>query len=230
MGKQLELPRTAGWGGKRRNAGRKRASGASPRVPHIRRPVHKGRHPAHVTLRAKHGLPSFRQQMIHRLIADVLRAQRKRAYEAVFRVVHFSIQANHVHLVIEADTEVAATALRTGVSGFAIAFARRLNKMLHRHGSIWADRYHRHDLKTPREARNGLRYVFGNFTHHGEWSSGDGVLDLHASGWVFDGWARAPDTVREADRWRWPVCPPQTWLVKKGYAKHGPLVATPQHP
>ena len=65
---------------------------------HAKRPVHKGRHPVHVTLRAKAGLPSFRQQRVQRLLADVLRDQRRRRYVDDFRVVHDSIQgtANRV--------------------------------------------------------------------------------------------------------------------------------------
>jgi hypothetical protein len=51
---------------------------------------------------------------------------------------------------------------------------------------------------------NGLGYVFGNYTHHGEWSYGDGVLDLHSSGWRFDGWSRPPLRLPESQSWRWP--------------------------
>jgi putative transposase len=156
-GEQLALPRTGGWGGKRRGAGRKRwdanMAGSRSRVVHTPRPVHKGRHPVHVTLRAKPGLPSFRQQRIQRLVAEVLRDQRRRRYRNDFRIVHYSIQSNHLHLVVEADTERAKgyKPLRSGVSGFEIAFARRLNLLLRRRGKVWADRYHRHDLKTPKE-------------------------------------------------------------------------------
>ena len=60
--------------------------------------------------------------------------------------------------IVEADTEHAKgyEPLRSGVSGFEISFARRLNVMLGRRGKVWVDRYHRHDLKTPKETWNGL--------------------------------------------------------------------------
>ncbi len=229
-GEQLSLPRTGGWGGKRRGAGRKPSNpDARSRVSHAKRPVHKGRHPVHVTLRAKTGLPSLRQQRVQRILADVLRDQRKRRYKDHFRVNHYSIQGNHLHLIVEADTESAPgyDPLRAGVSGFAIALGRRLNFLLGRKGKVWVDRYHRHDLATPKETWNALSYVFGNYTHHGVRSFGEGVLDLYASGCVFDGWDGPHYVPDESDRWRFPVCPAETWLLRHGYRVHGPLTITP---
>jgi putative transposase len=232
-GEQLSLPRLASGakklrGGKRIGAGRKRATpNARSNVPHKRRPVHKGRHPVHVTLRAKTNLPSFRQQLVHKMLTDVIRAQRRRRYRDCFRLIDFSVQVNHLHLIVEADTEKSSSegykALRSGVSGLVIAFARRLNKMLGRRGSVWADRYHRHDLKTPKETWNGLGYVFKNFTHHGERTFGDGAVDPFSSACVFEGWDERKFIPHERELWRWPVCAPKTWLRSRGYLVHGPL-------
>lgn len=231
---QLSLDSTGGWGGKRAGAGRK-PKAALPRssVVHAKRPVHKGRHPVHITLRAKPGLPSFRQQRIERLITDVMRAQRRRHYKDDFRIVHYSIQGNHLHLIVEADSERAEAsgykALRSGISGFEIAFARRLNMILRRRGKVWADRYHRHDLRSPKETRAGLAYVFRNFTHHGERSYGDGVVDLFSSAPVFEGWTKPKFEPHERERWRRPVCRAQTWLLTTGWCRaRGELEAAPQ--
>jgi REP element-mobilizing transposase RayT len=233
-GEQLSLAKTGGWGGRRRNAGRKPRAGQRSSVAHAKRPVHKGRHPVHITLRAKPGLPSFRQQLVVRVFTEVLRDQRRRRYKDDFRVIHFSIQSNHLHLIVEADTERAKgryEPLRSGVSGLEIAFARRLNRMLCRKGKVWADRYHRRDLKTPTETAIGLSYVFNNYTHHGEYSYGEGVLDLYASGLVFDGWEGPHATADPSDRWwRWPVYRAQTWLASRGYLKHGRLRVVPRRP
>jgi putative transposase len=229
-GEQLLLPKTEQKtrGGARPGAGRKRANpNARSTVPHLRRPVHKGRHPVHVTLRAKTGLPSFRQQRVHKMLTEVIQAQRKRHYEKCFRLVDFTVQANHLHLIVEADTEKSSVegykALRSGISGLVIAFARRLNMMLGRRGSVWADRYHRHDLKTPKETWNGLGYIFENFTHHGERTFGDGALDVYSSACVFAGWEEQRFVPHEQDLWRWPVCAPKTWLRTRGYLVHGKL-------
>lgn len=230
--KQLSLPRTRGWGGKRRGAGRRRRNPkARPNVWHRRRPPHKACHPVHITLRAKAGLPSFREQLVQRMLAEVLRDQRRRYYESTFRVLHYSIQRDHLHLIVEADTQRAKDykPLRSGVSGLAIAFARRLNMILKRRGSVWADRYHRRDLKNPTMTLNAFKYVFDNYTHHGVKSWGDGVLDPYSSAWAFDGWAEPHFVPVETERWRWFLCHARTWLASRGYRKAGTISIVPRH-
>ena len=142
-GGQLELPGVAGFplkrrgrGGARPGAGRKRSPGARASVPHRVRAVHDGRSPVLVTLRARRGLPSLRSEMVSKVLREVLRRQRTRRYAKIFQVVEFSIQDNHLHFIVEATGVVetgrldAPEALRTGVSGLVISFARQLNRLL----------------------------------------------------------------------------------------------------
>ena len=227
--RQLELPRVER---PRRRGPKRRAFG---RVPHRARPVHKGRHPVHVTLRARHGLPSFRQQLVHALVLQVLRDQRERAYKDCFKVVHFSIQTNHLHVILEAEdgpTKSPSTrsrnALRAGVSGFLIAFARRLNKLLGRKGKVWDDRYHRHDLESPHEVKTSLRYVMNNFRKHGHVTIGLGAFDYYSSAQHFDGWSDALfDWFEEPEPWT--EVRPRTWLLGSGWKRHG-LIHTEEVP
>jgi len=224
---QLALPAvsnavvpTVTWGGKRANAGRKRAPGVRRSVPHRTRPVHTGRYPVHVTLRARAGLPSLRTQRVSGMLRSVLLDQRKRRYARAFQVVEFSIQDNHLHLIVEATgKEDAGDALRAGVSGLVIAFAKRLNMMLGRKGKVWGDRWHGSDLASPREVRNRLVYVFRNVAHHGTRIFGSGFADPLSSAWRFEGWKRPVVTYPETGVW--PVTPPRTWLLEKGWRTHG---------
>ena len=85
------------WGGRRPGAGRKPA-GPTAGVPHRRRPLHHGGQPVHVTLRAVRGLPSLRRARLFPALRRGLGA----ASAATFRVVHYSVQANHVHFLVEA--------------------------------------------------------------------------------------------------------------------------------
>jgi hypothetical protein len=78
-------------------------------------------------------------------------------------VLHFSVQHDHVHLLVEADGH---TGLRRGIQGLAIRIAKGINRALHRHGRIWADRYHSRTLNTPREVRHALVYVLQNWRKH----------------------------------------------------------------
>jgi REP element-mobilizing transposase RayT len=209
---QRELPfRT--WGGRRAGAGRK-PSGTRPGVPHVARPDHRARHPAHVTLRAAPRLPSLRREVLFLAL--------RRAFEFCrsgrFRVVHFSVQADHVHLLVEAaDKE----ALSRGASGLSIRMARAVNRVLERRGRVWGDRYHARPLRTPREVRHGLVYVLMNWRKHVRESRG---LDRCSSALWFDGWrtgALAPAASMRRATDPMPVAAARTWLGAEGWRRYG---------
>jgi hypothetical protein len=175
-----------------------------------------------VTLRARAGLPSLRSQVVAKALHGVLARQGRRDYARAFHVVEFSIQTNHHHLIVEAvGAEDAHDALRAGVSGLVIAFAKRLNRMLHLTGKVWADRWHGRELPTPREVRNALVYVFRNVARHGARMIGDGVVDPFSSATTFDGWTRAVSRVLPTAPWEHPR--PRTWLLGEGWRVHGLL-------
>ena len=172
---QFEMPT---WGGRRAGAGRKAAPGHRPGVPHRRRAPHDVRCPVHATLRLRAGLPSLRDPQTFVVVRGALAA----ASAATFRVVHFSVLADHVHLLVEADRP---NGLARGLQGLAIRVAKAVNRTLSRHGRVFAERYHARSLKTPREVRNALAYVLQNFRKHVPGARG---LDPRSSGRWFDGW------------------------------------------
>lgn len=212
---------TVKWGGKRKNAGRKLAPGKRRSVAHRRRVLHTARHPVHVTLRAWSRLPSLRSQRISELLRVVLFRQRNRKYAGDFHVVEFSIQDDHLHLIVEATGEHAAAVLRSGISGFVISFAKRLNAMLGRKGKVWADRWHGRELASPTEVRHILGYVFRNVVKHGARVYGQGFADPFSSAPRFDGWTTA--VVRNDVHESWPPARPRTWLLEKGWRLQGLL-------
>ena len=181
---QAELPFPNTWGGRRKGAGRKAGIGRR-NVAHRARPVHSERHPVHVTLRSK--FRPLRSQHVFPTVCVALRTATQRAPER-FRVLHFSVQWDHVHLVVEASDQ---RALSAGVRGVAIRLARYVNELVMRKGRFWADRWHGRALTSPRQVRQVLVYVFGNFRKHVRRSLGRGV-DVYSSGVAFDGWREFP--------------------------------------
>lgn len=194
------------WGGRRAGAGRK-PSGAKAGVPHRRRQAHDVRHPLHVTLRAVRELPSLRDGRLFPVLRRALSAGSKRA----FRIVHFSVQSNHVHLLVEAD---GTPALVRGLQGLGIRLAKAVNRMLGRRGSVWADRYHARALSTPREVRNGLVYVLMNWRKHRECAHG---LDPCSSARWFTGWRHGSKPPEVPS----PVTRARTWLLTVGWRRWG---------
>jgi hypothetical protein len=129
----------------------------------------------------------------------------------MFRVLQFSVQSDHLHLVVEADTP---TRLTRGVQGLAVRAAKAVNRVLRRHGAVWAERYHAHALKTPREVRNALVYVLNNFRKHVPGARG---LDPCSSAAWFAGWRTAVARMIG----RSPVAAPRTWLAAVGWRRRG---------
>jgi REP-associated tyrosine transposase len=114
----------------------------------------------HVTARVRDEAARLRSRTLCRVILKALGAGRERDG---FRLVHFTVQSNHVHLIVEARD---AMALARGIQGLAIRIARAVNRALERHGKVFADRYHAHTLRSPTETANAVAYVLGNAHIH----------------------------------------------------------------
>jgi len=133
-----------------------------------------------------------------------------------FRIVHFSVQSNHVHLLCEARDR---RELARAIQSLAIRIAKRLNALWERAGRLFADRYRDRILRSPREVRNALGYVLNNAVHHGV-RLVRGEPDPCSSGQWFDGWR---GRVRAFERSPNPLSRARTWLLSIGWSRHGPI-------
>jgi putative transposase len=205
---QRELSFPHGWGGKRKGAGR---PGRRSTASHRKRPAHHRWQPVHVTLRARRPLPSLRGQAIFAAIRRTF----PRTARSWFRLVHFSVQNDHVHLLVEADDQ---QSLARGMAGVAIRMARAVNRILQRRGSIWACRYHARALTTPREVRNAIVYVIFNLRKHVPKARG---WDVCSSAPWLDGWETPPAGPSFDEAESPPVRGPKTWLARAGWKRLG---------
>ena len=155
---QLALPMRT-WGGARKGAGRK-PSGERAGVSHLRRCVLAARFPVHVTLRMLPHVWNLRSRRSFRVFRTAIGASAERFG---VRVCAFSVQGNHLHLVVEAPDR---GALARGMKGLGVRLAKGLNKLMGRSGQVLADRYHDHVLRTPSEVARAMSYVRRNREHH----------------------------------------------------------------
>jgi len=157
---QQELRFPNGWGGRRVGAGRPKGSRRTSRMAHVARPRVSRHKPHHVTVRVARGTWNLRSQRCFRPVKRALELARRRGG---FRLVHFSVQHNHVHLIVEADDR---RAMSNGLRALLSCVARGLNRVMGARGHRFDDRYHEHILATPTEVRNALLYVIGNRAVH----------------------------------------------------------------
>jgi len=127
-----------------------------------------------------------------------------------FRLNQFSLQSNHLHLIVEAQDRLA---LSRGMKGIAVRIARTLNQVWKRRGSVFSDRFHARALRTPREVRSALVYVLQNARHHGLRLMG---VDPYSSGPWFDGWRQGIVLADDG-----PGTRARTWLLREGWRRHG---------
>jgi REP element-mobilizing transposase RayT len=168
------------------------------------------RHPVLVTTRLGAGLPSLRRARELALIRSRFEIAAER-FDV--RLIEYSVQSNHVHLIVETKDE---RSLARAMKGVFVRIARALNRLWQRSGAVLDDHYHARALKTPREVRNALVYVLQNARKHGVQSSGP---DPYSSGPAFDGWkepiASAVGVLAK------PLGRARTWLLSIGWRKRG---------
>jgi putative transposase len=158
--------------------------------------------------------------------------------------VHFSVQRDHVHLIVEAENK---RALSSGVRSVAIRIARYVNDLLSRRGPLWAHRWHGRALTSPREVRNAIVYVLANFRKHARRTPRIG-LDPYLSAVWFDGfrewrsdsgvpppfaapsrWGLAAQSAVSVEAGEATDFAPRTWLGRHGWRRRG-LIGVAEQP
>lgn len=173
-----------------------------------------------VTVRVRDDVPRLRCARFVRAFRETLRRCARRPG---FRVVHYSVQDDHAHFLVEAQGKVC---LANGMKSLGARFARCVNRVFERAGRVLAGRFHHVVKRTPTEVRRALAYVLLNARKHFRQRrrrEPPVVLDGASSGLWFDGWkGRAPPAGRYADRGReCEVASAKTWLMTKGWRRVG---------
>ncbi len=168
-------------------------------------------------------VPSLRSKRFVRVFRRSLRQVRRRDD---FRVVHYSVQRNHVHMIVEAAGK---EALSRGMKAVASRLARAANRVFGRSGRVLAGRYHLRALRNPREVRHAIAYVLLNARKHWRerWGQAPPVrIDAASSGRFFDGWRGGAPLYNERRDER-EVSPARSWLLRTGWRKWG-LISVPK--
>ncbi len=171
--------------------------------------------PAIVTLRVVRGIPSLR---CTRFIEDLRASFLRSVVRPDFRLVHYSIQDDHLHLIVEADGH---EAMGRGMRSLSTRVACAVRRVFRLPGRVMAGRYHLRWLATPREVRNALQYVLLNERKHDYQRSGHTVpasLDEASSGRWFSGWSTGTRGHRTG---RPEISYARTWLLRTGWRRHG---------
>jgi len=187
----------------------------SRQASHARRQVDP-RQPLHVTLRLRPEVWNLRSKRCYRVLE---RAFYKCLERGDARIAHYSVQGNHVHMLVEAGDRLA---LGRMMQSFCIRAAKGLNRVMgRRRGTVFGDRYHSRTLRTPTETRATIVYVLQNARKHlteiGKVLSREWIDDEYSSALYFNGWVDPPAPPAHPP----PVARARTWLLSAGWRNRG---------
>jgi REP element-mobilizing transposase RayT len=238
FGKPTDKPARVGHRRRRGKRPGRKPKGPRAGSPHKTRPELRARHPVHVVLRVVRAVGSLRRRSTYKAVREATLTTARRED---FRIVHLSIQRNHLHLLVEADHK---DALASGMQGFQISAAKHLNAAIskgrpgpRRRGPVFPDRYHAEIITTPTQARHALNYVVNNWRKHREdriEATRTWKIDWFSTAVMFPGWAEYGD---QPFLWRGSatydplvVYQPRTWLLREGYKRGGPAISVREVP
>lgn len=208
MRKQLELNLNKGrWGGRRKGSGRARIH--SKGVAHRTREMVNAKTPMHINFK-------YRCSIRNKDCLRILKKAIVNARRFGLRINQFSLQHNHIHLIVEADTNEILT---RGMRSLTITFAKRLDK-----GRVQLERYHLHVLRTIRETKNAIYYVLFNKQKHEKGTCS--TVDEYGSLYYVNNWKELVKAfaIKEKmllrirhlkDHWRQDS--PKSWLLSRAF-------------
>jgi len=137
----------------------------------------------HVVWRIRRGLPGLRTPRGLRRLERAFRTGKQREG---FALTHYSIQHDHLHLVVEVKDR---RKLSRALQALGIRIAKALNSLWRREkGSVFSERYFAASMMTSvRQMFRTIRYVINNGRKHGAWTV-KGQPDPYSSGPWFRYW------------------------------------------
>jgi REP element-mobilizing transposase RayT len=130
-----------------------------PGIRHRERPILTKPTSLHLTvkiLRAK-------AKLKNKIILSILKRSIMNARKKGLRVIHYSLEYDHIHLLIEADDNFI---LGKGMQAFGVTFSKALNRMRKMRGAVYKHRYHFRKIIGARQLKNVLNYLFTNGLKH----------------------------------------------------------------
>jgi REP element-mobilizing transposase RayT len=158
------------------------------------RPEITGETPVHVAVRVRKGTWKLRTKRCLRIIREAMIAANAKIR---FRITHYSVQGNHLHMMVEADDKYA---LSRAMRSLSIRIAKRLNALMKERGVRIPTRYHMSVTKTAQDVRLALRYILNNYRRHAaDWGEEcpPGWVDPYSSGPWFKYWCRPTAASRD---------------------------------
>lgn len=140
-----------------KGAGRPRVH--DPGIAHRKRPYLKKPSSLHLTIKVKR----IKAEMKNKAVLILLKRAIMNARKQGLRIIHFSLEYDHVHLLVEAADNVV---LGKGMQSFGVTLSKAINRLRKVSGDVYKHRYHFRQIYSSRELKNVMNYIFSNGLKH----------------------------------------------------------------
>ncbi len=138
-----------------KNAGRRAIHDRG--IRHLTREKITSSRPLHVTVKLKRA--DIQTKYILKALGHAICLARKKG----IRIIHYSLECNHVHLYAEVSNNLE---LSKGMQAFGVSLVKKINKYFGCKGSVYKHRYHLRILKSASEVKNVINYILKNGIKH----------------------------------------------------------------
>lgn len=128
-------------------------------IRHIRRERFSKPTALHLTIKVRDNKADIKNKRILKALHHAI----KRARLQRLKVIHYTLEYNHAHIVVEAINN---KILHKGMQALGISLAKAINKIKQLKGTVYKHRYHFKKLSSRRELKNALHYIFKNGIKH----------------------------------------------------------------
>lgn len=140
-----------------KGAGRPRIH--DPGISHRKRPCLKKPSSLHLTIKVKR----IKAEMKNRTVLILLKRAILNARKQGLRIIHFSLEYDHVHLLVEAADNLV---LGKGMQAFGVTLSKAINRLKKLNGEVYKHRYHFRKITSTRELKVVMNYIFSNGMKH----------------------------------------------------------------
>ncbi len=113
----------------------------------------------HLTIKVRENKADIKTKLILKALHHAI----KRARLKRLRVIHYTLEYNHLHLLVECDNH---KRLGKGMQAFGISIAKAINRIKLLKGAVYKHRYHLRKITSGRDLKNVLHYIFNNGIKH----------------------------------------------------------------
>lgn len=128
-------------------------------IRHTKRPDLTRPSSLHLTVKIEKSKANLKNKNVLAILKKAIFNARRQG----LKVIHYSLEYDHIHLIIEADNN---RTLGKGMQAFGVTLAKAINRMRKVKGQVYKHRYHFRQITSSRQLKNVMTYIFNNGVKH----------------------------------------------------------------